>query len=235
MTDMNPKILVVEDELAIREGVVELLQVHEFAVDAAGDGVEALRLIQIGGYDLIVLDLMIPPPAGLDVLRTMRKAGDKTSVLVLTARGSEEDVVEGLEAGADDYVTKPFGVKELVARIRGLLRRATPSPQPTLVQRVTIREAVLDLTHARLEYGHEERVELTPREALLLAYLHQNNTRTVPRSELLVQVWGYRDGTIETRTVDVHIQKLRRKLKSIPGGEAWIETARGSGYRLALS
>jgi two-component system response regulator RegX3 len=235
---MNARILVVEDEPPIREGVVELLSFHGYSVDAAGDGGSALVHLARGGYDLVVLDLMIPPPTGLELLSHMRAAGDPTPVLVLTARGSEADVVEGLERGADDYVTKPFGVKELVARIRGLLRRgphagseggsAAASPG-----RMTIGGAIVDVANARVEYGVDERLALTAREASLLGFLYAHRSRVVARAELLVHVWGYRDGNIETRTVDVTVQKLRTKLKTVPGGEQWIETMRGMGYRLA--
>ncbi|MBI5516571.1 MAG: response regulator transcription factor [Deltaproteobacteria bacterium] len=228
---MDGTILLVEDEAPLREGIQELLAVHGFTVEAVGDGSSALRSLARGGFSLVVLDLMIPPPSGLEVLSRMRAAGDSTPVLVLTARGTEADVVEGLERGADDYVTKPFGVKELVARVKGLLRRSTgavPSP------RVSLGEAVLDVTNARLEYGAGERLCLTAREAALLAYLAAHRGRVIPRAELLVQVWGYRDGTIETRTVDVHVQKLRQRLGALPGGSRWVETVRGVGYRLGV-
>jgi two-component system response regulator RegX3 len=240
---MTTRILIVEDELPIREGLVDLLRVHEFAVDEAANGTQALAQIARGGYDLVVLDLMIPPPTGLEVLSHMRASGDGTPVLVLTARGAESDIVEGIERGADDYVTKPFGVKELVARIRGLLRRSTQSTVQEVGAasggapsgRMAIGGSVLDVANSRLEYGDDERLELTARESMLLAFLFMHRTRVVSRAELLVQVWGYRDGKIETRTVDVTIQKLRSKLRVVPGGENWIETLRGMGYRLAAS
>ncbi len=236
MTDLAPlRILVVEDEPSIREGVVDLLSFHGFSVDAVGDGAAALQTLEAQRFSLIVLDLMIPPPDGLEVLATLRRGGDKTPVLVLTARGSESDVVEGLERGADDYVTKPFGVKELVARIRGLLRRAqeqTPADGGTALRQFALGDALVDLANARITYGQGTTLELTAREATLLAFLHTHRERIVTRAELLVGVWGYRDGTIETRTVDVHVQKLRAKLRALGGHTEWIETARGIGYRL---
>jgi two-component system response regulator RegX3 len=228
---MAGSILLVEDEVQLREGIQELFAVHGFDIVAVGDGAAALQALARGSFALVVLDLMIPPPSGLEVLARMRAAGDGTPVLVLTARGTEADIVEGLERGADDYVTKPFGARELVARVKGLLRRsvgAVPSP------RVSLGEAVLDVTNAHLEYGAGERLTLTAREASLLAYLAAHRGRVIPRAELLVQVWGYRDGSIETRTVDVHIQKLRQRLGTVPGGARWVETVRGVGYRLGV-
>lgn len=157
-------------------------------------------------------------------------------MLVLTAKGAEEDIVEGLERGADDYVTKPFGIKALVARARGLLRRASSldhaAPAP-----MTLGGAVVDLAAARVTYGSRPSLSLSlsAREVSLLGFLLAHRDRVVTRAELLVHVWGYRDGNIETRTVDVHLVKLRRKLAAVPGGEHWIETNRGLGYRLVVT
>ena len=157
-------------------------------------------------------------------------------MLVLTAKGSEEDVVAGLEAGADDYVTKPFGIRELVARAKGLLRRARPErPADTRAsRRVAVAGSgaavVVDFDLQRVEDGVNALV-LTTREARLLEHLLVHRERIVTREELLVEVWGYRDGTIRTRTVDVHVQQLRAKLEKVRGGATWIATTRGKGYR----
>jgi two-component system, OmpR family, alkaline phosphatase synthesis response regulator PhoP len=220
------RILIVEDEAPILDGLRELFTNAGFDTSTASDGESALARIEKGGLDMIVLDWMIPRIDGVTVLRTMRARGDDTPVLLLTARGAEDDVVVGLEAGADDYVTKPFGVRELVARAKGLLRRpraATGSPR-----RFRIGEAEIDLDAQTIG---PEPVRLTAREATLISYLVERRHRPVTREELLVDVWGYNDGTIRTRTVDVHVQQLRAKLKAVPGGEAWIETVRGRGYR----
>jgi DNA-binding response OmpR family regulator len=232
---MNPHVLIVEDEVPIREGIVDLLGFHGFEVEAVGDGSSAIASIDRASFDLVVLDLMIPPPTGLEVLSYLRSKGITTPVLVLTAKGSEADIVEGIERGADDYVTKPFGVKELVARIKGLLRRAgSAAREQDNNPKVTVGHAILDTANARIEYDRGNVLALTARESILLGFLYTHRERIVSRAELLVHVWGYRDGSIETRTVDVHVQKLRAKLKVIPGGEQWIETVRGLGYRLGV-
>lgn len=231
----SPRLLVVEDEPPILEGVVELFTLHGFTVDAAPDGHRATTLLARERYSLVVLDLMIPPPTGLEVLSSMRARGDMTPVLVLTARGSEEDIVEGLERGADDYVTKPFGIKALVARVKGLLRRASLGAENLATTPLTLGGALVDLGAARVTFGSHVSLGLTAREVSLLQFLYQHRDRVVSRAELLVSVWGYRDGGIETRTVDVHLVKLRKKLAAIPGGEHWIETTRGLGYRLVVT
>ncbi len=222
------KLLVVEDEATILEGLVELFTKHGFVPDPVSDGLVALEHAARGGYDLIVLDLMIPGLEGLEVLRQLRARRDATPVLILTARGAEADVVAGLERGADDYVTKPFGIHELVARVRGLLRRSTRAPE--LPRVIPIGEASLDLDKLCVTWPGGQ-IELTAREVLLLEYLIARRHRAVTREELLVDVWGYRDGKIRTRTIDVHVLGLRTKLRTVPGGDAWLETVRGLGYR----
>lgn len=229
------RILVVEDEEPIREGLVSLFEGQGLLVVAVDDGPSALVRASRERFALIVLDWMLPGISGLEVLRRLRERGDPTPVLVLTARGAEDDVVAGLEAGADDYVTKPFGVRELLARAKGLLRRPRVEVEgATRVAQRRIGEVELDLD------AHEVRwaggcVRLTTRESDLLAHLATHAPRFVPREELLVEVWGYRDGSVRTRTVDVHVQQLRAKLRAVPGGDAWIGTARGRGYRFEVT
>ena len=218
------RVLIVEDETPIRDGLVSLFSGQGFETTSAASGPEARDALGKGTFDIVVLDLMIPPPTGLEVLAELRKKDDRTPVLVLTALGSEDDVVRGLEAGADDYITKPFGVKELLARARGLLRRNKPEKARALV----ISDATLDLDKLELVRGTKN-VRLTAREADLLGYLVERKGKTIARDELLVSVWGYRDGSIQTRTVDVHVQQLRAKLQAI-GGKDWISTIRGRGY-----
>jgi two-component system response regulator RegX3 len=225
-----PRVLLVEDEEPILEGLTELFSAQGFEAEGAPDGHVALARLASTEYDLVLLDLMIPGVDGLTVLRRTRDRGVDTPVLILTAKGAEEDVVAGLEAGADDYVTKPFGIRELIARARGLLRRARPSvetPRRLGVGRVIIDFDLLEIT------WDGGRVGLTAREGLLLEHLTARAQRPVSREELLVDVWGYNDGTVRTRTVDVHVQQLRAKLRGVPGGEAWIATVRGRGYRFA--
>lgn len=223
-----PRLLIVEDEAPIREGLVTLFEAQGFGVVAVGDGLSAIESAASGGFDAVLLDIMLPGMDGLSVLQHLRSRSDTVAVLLLTAKGAEHDVVRGLEAGADDYVTKPFGIHELVARVRGLLRRARVSaaeqPRRVVVDRATIDLDALAVTRDATS------IKLTAREAALLAFLLERRHRPVARDELLVEVWGYRDGSIQTRTVDVHVQQLRARLALI-GGDGWIETVRGRGYR----
>ena len=226
MSDEAIRVLLVEDEETILDGLDALFSSQGFVTTCAADGASALETLGVSTFDLVILDLMLPKLDGLSVLRRVRAQGDDTPVLILTAKGREDDVVEGLEAGADDYVTKPFGVRELVARARGLLRRPRPSPERP--QRFRVGGALVDLDAQVVD--DRESVRLTAREASLIGYLVERRHRPVTREELLVDVWGYRDGTVRTRTVDVHVQQLRAKLRPA-GGESWIETVRGRGYR----
>ncbi len=229
VTEARPKLLLVEDEAPIREGLVELFTSQGFDVDAVGDGLLAVERAADGGFDAVLLDIMLPGMDGLSVLTHLRARSDFVPVLLLTAKGSEEDIVKGLERGADDYVTKPFGIHELVARVKGLLRRRQQTEKEPK-HRITIDdEALFDVDQLVVSRGPEI-VKLTARECALLSFLCSRDHRPVPRDELLVNVWGYRDGSIQTRTVDVHVQQLRAKLKRV-GGEHWIGTVRGRGYR----
>ncbi|HHH27522.1 MAG TPA: response regulator transcription factor [Polyangiaceae bacterium] len=232
--DRAPRVLLVEDEEPILDGLDALFSQQGFLTTLARDGEAALReLFGPRGrtvearFDLIVLDLMLPRVDGLTVLRRVRERGQQTPVLVLTAKGSEEHIVAGLEAGADDYMSKPFGVRELLARARGLLRRPQLSAEQP--RRFLIGQALLDLDAQHVRDGAE--IQLTTRETSLLGYLIERRHRPVSRAELLVDVWGYRDGSVRTRTVDVHVQQLRAKLRDVPGAQAWIQTVRGRGYR----
>ncbi|MDQ3032577.1 MAG: response regulator transcription factor [Myxococcota bacterium] len=226
-----PRVLLVEDEAPILDGLDALFRASGFETTLAADGPSAVAALSVASrFDLVILDLMIPGVPGLEVLRGMRGRGDETPVLVLTARGAEEDIVAGLESGADDYVTKPFGIRELVARARGLLRRPRAPVLGEAPRRIPLGAVLLDLDALEVSWEGGA-LRLTAREGLLIDYLATRAHRPVTREELLVDVWGYRDGTIRTRTVDVHVQQLRTKLRAVPGGEAWIATVRGRGYR----
>jgi DNA-binding response OmpR family regulator len=229
------RLLVVEDEVAIQEGLLELFLGQGFEVQTCGDGLEALEKIAETRFDLVLLDIMLPGMEGLEVLERVRGHGDQTPILLLTARGAEEDIVAGLERGADDYVTKPFGVHELVARVKGLLRRRSDwTTDEAPAKRFSAGDLSFDLDQLVVAHPAGELVKLTAREASLLEFLVSHRHRPVGRDELLVEVWGYRDGSVQTRTVDVHVAQLRAKLKALPDGERVIETVRGRGYQLGV-
>jgi DNA-binding response OmpR family regulator len=208
--------------------LTELFRTQGFVPVGVSDGPAASAVLLREQFDLVILDLMIPGEDGLSVLRKARARGNETPVLVLTAKGAEDDVVLGLEAGADDYVTKPFGIRELVARARGLLRR--PRTVPEAPRRLLVGQVTIDFDAQTVSASGRE-VRLTARETRLLDHLASHRVRPVTREELLVEVWGYNDGSVRTRTVDVHVQQLRAKLSGVPGGESLIETVRGRGYR----
>ena len=224
---MKAAILVVEDEPAIRSGVCDVLAYHGHVPDGVESGEEGLRRALEREYALVVLDVMLPGTSGLDVCRALRAERPAQAILMLTARGAEEDILAGFRCGADDYVTKPFSVAELVARVEALLRRSgalASADAPPFVFGPWHVDPV-----ARTAVRDGAAVILSAREVQLLALFARERGRIVSRRRLLVEVWGFRrvDG-IQTRTVDVHIAKLRRK---IGGDDAPIETVRGEGYR----
>jgi two-component system response regulator RegX3 len=223
------RILVVEDELAIQRGLCDVLAYHGHAPIGVANGEDGLREGLRGDFDLVVLDVMLPGKSGFDVCEALRAADPRLPILMLTARGSEEDVLRGFRCGSDDYVTKPFSIAELVARVEALLRRADPSARAT--------SAAFDFGawHVDPDKLAAERagasVELTRREIEILALLARERGRIVSRRRLLADVWGMGSPErIETRTVDMHIAKLRKKLGE--DGRRGIETVRGEGYRL---
>ena len=227
-------LLVVEDDTTIRETVREALSAEGFEVSACGDGNEALAMLtgpQADSIDALVLDLMLPGMGGLDLCRKLRQLNNTTPILVISARDSETDRVLGLEVGADDYLVKPFGLRELVARCRALLRRSQRiSPEST--DRVDVIE------HANLcLYCQEFRVtrdgedlSLAPKEYKILELLMRNPKRVWSRDQLLEQIWGI-DFVGDTKTVDVHIRWLREKIETTPSSPDHIRTVRGFGYR----
>jgi len=213
------RVLVVEDERDLRRGLARALAEAHFAVDESPDGEDGLfRALEIE-YDAIVLDLMIPRRGGIEVLDEIRRAGRTTPVLLLTARDGIDDRVRGLNHGADDYLTKPFAVEELVARLRALIRRAARQPAPT----VAIGDLEVDLSARRVHRRGEE-VELTGREYSILELLVRQRGAIVPRTALFEHLYN-EDHESMSNAIDVHIASLRRKL-----GSALIETRRGLGY-----
>jgi two-component system response regulator RegX3 len=222
---MPRRVLIVEDEASIRRGLCDVLRFRGCEVEVAVDGAEGLRRGLCEPWDLIVLDIMLPELNGFLVCERLRDAGRETPVLMLTAKDDEDDVVRGFEAGANDYVTKPFGVRELTARLDALLRRAQSSLP------ATFRAGPFVIHTERGEAEHDGGcVALTAREMRILRVLAQEAGRIVSRRVLLRDAWDMNNvALLETRTVDVHIAKLRKKLGA--HGER-IETVRGQGYRL---
>ena len=220
------RILIVEDERSLREGLTDLLAAAGHEVVAHENGKPAADCGTREAFDLVLLDLMLPDIDGIEVCRRLRKARPALPILMLTARGSEDDKVAGLEAGADDYLTKPFAVRELLARIDALGRRAAATPADPEV--VEADGCVLDLGRLTARRG-DETASLTPREAGILRWLHRQQARAVPRSELLERVWGS-SGELQTRTVDMTIANLRQKIERDPAEPRIVITVTGVGY-----
>ncbi len=226
---MSQSVLIVEDEQALRMTLSDRLQSEGYTVECSADGVDGLRRATQEPFDLIILDIGLPKRNGLDVCRDIRQAGLITPVLMLTARGQTVDKVVGLKIGADDYVTKPFEMIELLARIEALLRRAPSRPPGTGIQQFgSIR---VDLRGTEVTKNGKV-VNLSAREFQLLRYFVEHAGATISRDELLKEVWGYSTETF-TRTVDVHIVSLRQKLENDPKHPELIITVPGLGYKFA--
>jgi DNA-binding response OmpR family regulator len=221
-------VLVVEDEESIRRGLCDVLVYQGYAPTGVETGEEGLQAALTNGYDLVLLDLMLPGMSGFDVCEAVRAQLPAQPILILTARGSEDDVLEGFSRGADDYVTKPFSVSELLARVQALLRRSGRLPREEQ-ECFAFGAWKVDPGAQRANRG-EETVDLSSREIAILALFAREKGRIVSRRMLLQEVWGFANPErIETRTVDMQIGKLRRKLDR--SADSWIETVRGSGYR----
>jgi DNA-binding response OmpR family regulator len=220
------RVLVVEDEAAIADFIVRGLAEHGYAVDLACDGLAALDMLAAGSFDAVLLDILLPKLDGLTVCRRMRERGDRTPVLMLTARDTIEDRVAGLDTGADDYLVKPFAFAELVARIRALSRREPALTNPIL------RVADLELdTTTRLASRAGHSIELTAKEYALLEYLMRNPRRVLTRTMISERVWNY-DAFNVANVIDVYIGHLRRKIDDRHDVKL-IQTVRGAGYKIA--
>ena len=218
------KLLYAEDEPAMAEAVTDILNYHNFMVDAVTDGAEALAYARAGDYDGIILDIMLPKMSGLDVLRELREGGCRTPVLLLTAKAEVEDRILGLDLGADDYLPKPFAMGELLARVRAMLRRADAYTPDNL----SFADLVLDRRSSRLSSAAGA-VTLT-REYDLMELLLRNGSQVVTKEQLLVKVWGYETET-EPGAVWVYVSALRRRLAAV-GSRVRIRALRGVGYTL---
>jgi DNA-binding response OmpR family regulator len=225
------KILIVEDEPNMRTGLKDNLEFEGYEVNLAEDGETGLKNILEGNYDLVLLDVMLPQMSGFDVCKTVRKKGNNIPIILLTAKGEEIDKVLGLELGADDYITKPFGLRELLARIKAVLRR-TDDKDSSASKDSFIKIGKIDVnfsSYNALEDGLA--VPMTHKEFEILSHLWSNKNSTISREDLLNNVWGY-DENPTTRTVDNFILKLRQKIEKDPNHPKIILTVHGIGYKL---
>jgi DNA-binding response OmpR family regulator len=227
------RILIIEDNPDLAFGVQRALEFEGFEVDVAEDGTSGLEAARAGNADLVLLDLMLPGLDGFKVLRSLRGDGSRVPVLVLTARGDESDVLAGFGSGADDYVTKPFSTLELIARVRALLRRGAPDPAiaGTAINTARFGDIEVD-ADARTVRKRGAMVQLTPKELDLLLALLRRGGAVASRTQLLDEVWRYANTDVMTRTVDLHMAELRRKLEDTPSRPRHLLTVRKAGYRL---
>ncbi len=223
-------ILIIEDEPAMQLGLKDNLEMEGYTVDVAGDGEAGLQKILAGQHDLILLDVMLPKVSGFDVCKKARAAGIQTPIVLLTARGEEIDKVLGLELGADDYITKPFGVRELLARLKAILRRSQAVNVPGNESTVTIGRLIVNFNTFQTKQDGVD-IKLSHKEVEILAYLFKNSNKVVSRYDLLEHVWGYEE-QITTRTVDNFIARLRQKVEDNPNNPRIILTVHGSGYKM---
>ena len=224
------RVLVVEDEEAIRTGLIDVLIFHGYEVDSAATGPEGLDKALTGKFDLILLDIMLPGMDGYEICDRVRAVDRNQPIIMLTAKTSDEEIIQGLKLGADDYVAKPFSIQQLVLRIEAVLRRSQVGLEQA--RTLSIGNVEIDTENLSGLNGNDE-IDFTKREIEVLSYLARNTDRPVSREELLSKVWGYARGLeIETRTVDIHIAKLRRKIEADPKEPARLITVRGAGYRL---
>jgi len=226
------RILVVEDEEAIRTGLIDVLVFHGYEADSAATGPAGLDKALTGKFDLILLDIMLPGMDGYEICDRIRAHDRNQPIIMLTAKTSDEEIVQGLKLGADDYVPKPFSIQQLVLRIEAVLRRSQVGQE--LARTLCIGDIEIDTENLCGQNGSDE-IIFTKREIEVLSYLAQNADRPVSREELLAKVWGYaRNLDIETRTVDIHVAKLRRKIEADPKQPQKLITVRGAGYRLMM-
>ena len=227
------RILVVEDDSAIRQGIVDALKFAGYEVLQAANGNDGIAQGLRATIDLLMLDLILPGPSGFDILKAVRAARATLPVIILTARGEESDRVQGLRLGADDYVVKPFSVRELLARVEAVLRR---SPErPNCVNRIELPHGVADLARAEVRFNNGKRAELSEREVELLRYLATNSGRAISRDEILLRVWRLDPKRMATRTIDMHIANLREKLRDDAENPRVLLTVRGKGYMIGVT
>ncbi|MCA4894562.1 MAG: response regulator transcription factor [Cytophagales bacterium] len=225
------KLLIIEDEPSMQLGLKDNMELEGYLVETASDGEEGLSKIKTNSFDLVLLDVMLPKLSGFDVCKAARSAGISTPIVLLTARGEEIDKILGLEFGADDYITKPFSVRELLARVKAILRRSQLQPikdsARTTIGRLNIDFESFHATENQIE------IKLSHKEFEILSYLHQHKNQVVSRYDLLEKVWGY-DEQPTTRTVDNFVVRLRQKVELNPNQPRVILTVHGTGYKLVI-
>ena len=230
MIARKAEILIVEDDPALLQGLLDVLVFNGFAARGVEDGATGLETALENRFDLVILDVMLPGMDGFSICGKIRKKKPEQAIMMLTAKGSEDDIVNGLQAGADDYMKKPFSLRELMARVEALLRRTGLSlPEDNLQLGTLLFDPVRLVAQAD---GRE--IEMTRREMDIIYYLNTHKNRIVSKLELLEKVWNYTVTDLETRTVDIHIQKLRKKIKELQEERQLIVTVRGEGYRLGI-
>ncbi|CAB1058084.1 Two-component transcriptional response regulator, OmpR family [Olavius sp. associated proteobacterium Delta 1] len=228
MKKTKARILVVEDDTALLSGLLDVLVFNGYEVKGVEDGGVGLRVGVDEQFDLILLDVMLPTMDGFSICKEIRKDKPTQGIIIITAKGAEDDIVTGFKAGADDYITKPFSLREVMVRVEAVLRRTGKNLGDEEVHCQGIFFDGKNL-NARVE---DLSVELTRREMDIIIYLHRHKDRIVAKKELLTEVWHYADADIETRTVDIHILKLRKKIAALIGDTPLVSTIRGAGYRL---
>jgi two-component system response regulator RegX3 len=231
MKHPKARILVVEDDAALMRGLMDVLVFNGYEVRGIADGSAGLRAALETPCDLVMLDVMLPGLDGFSICREIRRRRPNQAVVMITAKGAEDDVVAGFKAGADDYIPKPFSLRELMVRVEAVLRRAGKNSGE---QQIVLGGVRFDGHHLVAECRGRS-VEITRREMDIVAYLHRHSERIVSRKELLTEVWQYADAGIETRTVDIHMLKLRKKISTLAGNAPFITTVRGEGYRLEIA
>lgn len=222
------QVLLIEDDAAIREGLGDALRHAGYEVFESGSGIDGGEKSLLFAYDLLLLDLTLPGRDGLQILSDLREARPQTPVIILTARGSENDRVRGLKLGADDYVVKPFGIQELLARVEAVLRRSPERPETT--GDISFPGGVARPDRREITYDDGATVTLSEREAELLRYLAQHPGQAISRVAILTRVWRIEINHLDTRTIDMHIARLREKLRDPAAAPRVLRTVRGKGY-----
>ena len=228
MKKPRASILVVEDDPAILKGLLDVFVFNGYQAKGLEDGGEGLSVGLEENHDLIILDVMLPTLDGFSICKAVRKKKPGQGIIILTAKGSEDDIVTGFKAGADDYVSKPFSLRELMVRVEAVLRRTGKNLGD---EQIRFKGIFFDGKTLNASYENHT-IELTRREMDIIVYLYRHMDRIVSKKELLTEVWQYADADIETRTVDIHILKLRKKITALMGDLPVIVTIRGEGYRL---